>query len=70
MTVDQMIWAMSNLLKTGIFSVIPIEHVQSISFLPVFLEVTVAQNQSFHAGKQCAVSCCAQKYAFQRMDLN
>lgn len=39
---------------TGTFSVIPIEHVQYLSFLTVFLEVTVAQKQSFQTRKVCS----------------
>lgn len=38
---------------TGTFAVIPIERVQYLSFLTVFLEVTVAQKQSFQTRKVC-----------------
>lgn len=50
---------MSKLLKTGTFSVIPIGQVVYLSFLPVFLEETVAEVQSFQAKKQLEIIYCA-----------
>lgn len=48
---------MSNLLKTGIFSVIPTEHVQYHSFLPVFSGSNSSTKTKLQVRKQCAVPC-------------